>query len=172
MFRFHRNIIVTQQRRTRQGGRQALRVRSGVDGREQRRRQLDDAASGRRGQPVPEERERRDEIVWPNFGWEIRVRRALPEGVLSKHRRETRGQLHCGLLVNRLRVVTACICGRRSSCYVCQKRSSEYTRKTIILMFFCFEFVYLLIFILQYSRYIMRLRQRQEWYINIFCIRG
>jgi len=49
MFRIHRNIIITRQCRARQGGRQALRVWSGVDGREQRRRQLDDAKPGRRG---------------------------------------------------------------------------------------------------------------------------
>jgi len=151
MFRSHRNIIVTQQCRTRQGGRQALRVRSGVDGWVQRRRQLDDAAPESRGQPVPEERERRVEIVWPRFGWEIRVRRPLSEGVPSKHRRDTRGQLHSGLLVNRLRVVTACIRGWRSSCYVCQKRSSEFTRNTVILMFFCFALVCLFIFIFQYN---------------------
>lgn len=85
MFRFHSNIIVTQQRRAHQGGRQALRVRSGVDRREQRRRQLVKATPGRRDQPVPEERERCVKIMWPRFGWEIRVRRPLPEGIPSKH---------------------------------------------------------------------------------------
>jgi len=85
MFRFHSNIIVTQQRRARQSGRQALRVWSGVDRREQRRRQLDDATPGRRGQPVSEERKRCVEIVWPRFGWKIRVRCPLPEGISSKY---------------------------------------------------------------------------------------
>jgi len=102
-----------------------------VVGRTQRRRQLDDAAPGRRGQPVPEGRECRIEVVWPRSGWKIRVRQPLPEGVPRVHRRDSRGQLRRGLLANRLRVVTAGIRGRRSSHHVRQKRSGECASKTI-----------------------------------------
>jgi len=97
-----------------------------VDGRAQRRRQLDDAAPGRRGQPVPQGRKRRFEAVRPRSGRKIQVRRPLSEGVPGAHRRDSRGQFCRGLLANRLHIVTEGICGRRSSNHVRQKRQSEY----------------------------------------------
>jgi len=104
-----------------------------VDGRAQRWRRLDDAAPGRRGQPVSAGRKRLFEAVRPRFGREIRVRRPLSKGVPRAHRRDSRGQLRRGLLTNRLRVVTAGVRGRWSSKHVRQKRSSEYigTSKTV-----------------------------------------
>jgi len=102
-----------------------------VDGRTQRRRQLDDAAPGRRGQSVPEGRECRIEVVWPRSGWTIRVRQPLPEGVPGVHRRDACREVRRGLLANRLRVVTTGIRGRWSSHHVRQKRSGERTSKTV-----------------------------------------
>lgn len=130
--KIYSRVVAAQEREAGQIGGQAIRGRSGVDGRQRRRDKLVGAATARGGQQVPEGCKCGDQVVRPRDGRRNRVRPTISQVVPGRRMRRLlrrRQTLRPGLLADRVRVAVGCVrrqCRwfptRRESC---QKRSGK-----------------------------------------------